>query len=79
MGRRCASTTGRQSYPLLTSFSSLFLGIWHKLSDKHLAASLACDLLFRRFCRLELFADIPEATTSGYFRQQLVHYDLCKK
>jgi IS5 family transposase len=69
MGRRCASTTGRPSYPLLTSFSSLFLGIWHKLSDKHLASSLACDLLFRRFCRLELSADIPDATTLGCFRQ----------
>ena len=79
MGRRCASTTGRPSYPLLTSFSSLFLGIWHKLSDKHLASSLACDLLFRRFCRLELLGDIPDATTLGRFRQQLVAYDLWER
>ena len=44
IGEICAYTTGRPSYPLLTSFSSLFLGVWHKLSDKHLAASLACHL-----------------------------------
>jgi hypothetical protein len=49
MGKGCVSTTGRPSYPFLTLFSSLFLGIWYKLSDEHLAASLARDLLFWRF------------------------------
>ncbi len=57
-----ASETGRPSYPLLTLLRSLLLGIWYKLSDEQLAASLARDLLFRRFCRLELSADIPDAT-----------------
>ena len=79
MGEICAYTTGRPSYPLLTSFSSLFLGIWHKLSDKHLAASLACDWLFRGFCRLMLSGDIPDATTLGCFYLRFVQYDLCKK
>ena len=68
MGRRCASTTGRPSYLFPALFRSFFFGIWHKLSDKHLAANLACDLLFRRFCRLELSADIFDATTLGCFR-----------
>ena len=70
---------GRTSYPLLTLLRSLLLGIWYKLSDEQLAASLARDLLFRRFCRLELSADIPDATTLRRFRQQLVQYDLWEK
>ena len=57
-----ASRTGRPSYPLLTLLRGLLLGIWYKLSDEQLAASLVRDLLFRRFCRLELSANIPDAT-----------------
>ncbi len=74
-----ASKTGRPSYPLLTLLRGLLLGIWYKLSDEQLAASLARDLLFRRFCRLELSSDIPDATTLGRFRQQLVDDDLWEK
>jgi IS5 family transposase len=74
-----ASKTGRPSYPLLTLLRGLLLGIWYKLSDEQLAACLARDLLFRRFCRLELSSDIPDATTLGRFRQQLVDYDLWEK
>ncbi len=36
-----ASRTGRPSYPLLTLLRGLLLGIWYKLSDEQLAASLA--------------------------------------
>ena len=57
-----ASETGRPSYPLLTLLRGLLLGIWYKLLDEELASSLARDLLFWRFCRLELSADIPDAT-----------------
>ena len=46
-----ASKTGRPGYPLLTLLRSLLLGVWYKLSDEQLAASLARNLLFRRFCR----------------------------
>ncbi|MGY8936045.1 MAG: transposase [Alphaproteobacteria bacterium] len=53
--------------------------IWHKLSDKHLAANLVRDLLFRRFCRLELSGSIPDATILGRSRQQLVQYDLWER
>ncbi len=74
-----ASKTGRPSYPLLTLLRGLLLGIWYKLSDEQLAASLARDLLFCRFCRLELSADIADATTLGRFRQQLVQYDLWER
>ncbi len=49
-----ASETGCPSYPLLTLLRSLLPGIWYKLSDQQLASSLARDLLFRRFCRLEV-------------------------
>jgi IS5 family transposase len=71
MGRRCASTTGRPSYPFLTLLSSLFLGIWYKILDEYLAASLTRDLLFRRFCRFKLSGDIPDATTLGCFANDL--------
>jgi IS5 family transposase len=34
------------------------------------------DLLFRKFCHLELGGDVPEASTLGRFRTQLVDHDL---
>lgn len=68
--------TGRPSYPLLTLFRSLLLGIWYGLSDVQLAQSLYRDLLFRKFCRLELTASVPEASTLGRFRNKLVEKDL---
>jgi len=71
-----ASKTGRPSYPLLTLFRSLLLGIWYQLSDVQLAQCLYRDLLFRKFCRLDLGGDVPEASTLGRFRTQLVEHDL---
>ena len=71
-----SSKTGRPSYPLLTLFRSLLLGIWYQLSDVQLAQCLYRDLLFRKFCRLELGGSVPEASTLGRFRSQLVKYDL---
>jgi IS5 family transposase len=62
--------------PLLTLFRGLLLGIWYQLSDIQLAQSLYRDLLFRKFCRLELGGDVPEASTLGRFRTQLVEQDL---
>lgn len=70
---------GRPSYPLLTLFRGLLLGIWYGLSDEMLASCLARDLLFRHFCRLELTGNIPDATTLGRFRQKLVEHDLWDK
>ncbi len=70
------ASTGRPSYPLLTLFRSLLLGIWYGLSDEQLGACLARDLLFRRFCRLELTGSIPDPTTLGRFRTKLVEHDL---
>ena len=70
------SATGRPSYPLLTLFRALLLGVWYRLSDEQLASCLARDLLFRKFCRLELSAEVPDATTLGRFRAQLVRHDL---
>ena len=71
-----SSTTGRPSYPLLTLFRSLLLGIWYRLSDVQLAQCLYRDLLFRKFCRLELDGDIPEASTLGRFRTELVKHEV---
>jgi IS5 family transposase len=71
-----SADTGRPSYPLLTLFRSLLLGIWYKLSDVQLAQSLYRDLLFRKFCHLELTSDVPEASTLGRFRNKLVELNL---
>jgi IS5 family transposase len=70
------STTGRPSYPLLSLFRSLLLGIWYPMSAIELAKCLYRDLLFRKFCRYELAGNVPEASTLGRFRNQLVEHDL---
>lgn len=71
-----SSKTGRPSYPLLTLFRSLLLGLWYQLSDVQLAQCLYRDLLFRKFCHLELGGNVPEASTIGRFRTRLVEHDL---
>ena len=71
-----SSKTGRPSYPLLTLFRSLLIGIWYQLSDVQLAQCLYRDLLFRKFCHLELGGDVPEASTLDRFRTQLVEHDV---
>ena len=63
--------TGRPGYPALTLFRALLLGQVYRLSDVQLAAQLARDLLFRKFCRLELDQGVPDATTLGRFRTRL--------
>jgi len=76
LGSIYASTTGRPSYPLLTLFRGLLLGVWYRLSDVQLAQCLFRDLLFRKFCHLELGGEVPEASTLGRFRSKLVEHDL---
>ena len=71
-----ASKTGRPSYPLLTLLRASLLGIWYRLSDVELAQTLFRDLLFRKFCHLELGGDVPDASTIGRFRQKLVEHNL---
>lgn len=71
-----AARSGRPSYPLLTLFRGLLLGVWYRLSDVQLAQCLYRDLLFRKFCRLELGVGVPDATTLGRFRSRLVAHDL---
>ena len=71
-----ASKTGRPSYPLLTLLRASLLGIWYRLSDYELAQSLFRDLLFRKFCHLELGGDVPDATTIGRFRARLMELGL---
>ena len=60
--------TGRLGYPALTLFRALLLGLWHNLSDVKLEAQLARDLMFRKFCRLELDGGVPQTSTIGRFR-----------
>ncbi len=77
LSSRYSSQTGRLGYYLsLTLFRSLLLGIWYQLSDVQLAQCLYRDLLFHKFCRLELGGEVPEASTLGRFRQQLIEHDL---
>jgi IS5 family transposase len=52
------------------------LGIWYRLSDAELAQSLFRDLLFRKFCHLELGGDVPDATTIGRFLARLMELGL---
>jgi len=46
------------------------------VSDVQLAQCLYRDLLFRKFCHLELGTTVPEASTLGRFRNKLVEHDL---
>lgn len=63
--------TGRPGYPALTLLRALLLGLWYDLSDVKLSAQLARNLLFRKFCRLELDQGVPDDTTLGRFRTRL--------
>ena len=49
-----------------------------RLSDAEQDQSLFRDLLFRKFCYLELGGDVPEATTIGRFREKLIKLGLCE-
>ena len=49
------------------------------MSDVQLSQWLYCDLLLRKFCHLELGGDVPEASTLGRFRNQLVKHDLWER
>lgn len=63
--------TGRPGYPAQTLLRALLLGLWYDLSDVKLSAQLARDLLFRKFCWLELDQGVPDDSTSGRFRARL--------
>jgi IS5 family transposase len=71
-----AAPSGRSSYPSLTLFRALLLGIWYGLSDVGLSKFLARDLLFRKFCRLELGHETPDDSTLCRFRDELRKADL---
>ena len=45
---------GRPGYAAMTLFRALLLSLWHDLSDVKFEAQLARDLMFRKFCQLEL-------------------------
>ena len=49
------------------------------MSDVQLSQCLYRDLLFRKFCHLELGGDVAEASTLGRFRNQLVKHDLWER
>lgn len=69
-GEDCKAT-GRPGYPAQTLFRALLLGLWYDLSDVKLSAQLARDLLFRKFCRLELDQGVPDDSTLGRFRTKM--------
>ncbi len=60
--------TGRPGYAAMALFCALLLGLWHDLSDVKPEAQLARDLMFRKFCRLELDQGVPQASIIGRFR-----------
>ena len=53
--------------------------MWCSLSDVVLSQCLYRDLLFRKFCHLELGGDVPEASTLRRLRNQLVEHDLWER
>ena len=53
--------------------------MWYRCSDVQLLQCLYSDLLFHKFCQLELSVDVPEASTLGRFRNQLVERDLWER
>ena len=63
--------TGRPGYPALTLFRALLSGQVYRLSDVPLEACLARDLLFRKFCHLEMDRGVPASTTLGRFCARL--------
>jgi transposase, IS5 family len=65
------AATGRPGYPALMLFRALLLGQLYRLSDLQLAQLLMRDLVFRRFCRIELDQSVPDAVTLGRFRAGL--------
>ena len=71
-----SSGTGRPSYPHGVMLRALLLGVWYQLSDVKLEASLARDLLFRRFCGLRLEDRAPDHSTLSRFRSQLMQHGL---
>jgi IS5 family transposase len=52
--------TGRPGYPALMLYRALLLGQLYRLSDVQLSNQLMRDLLFRRFCRIELDQGVPD-------------------
>ena len=61
---------------MLTLLRASLLGIWYRLSDAELAQLLFRDLLFRKFCHLELGGDAPDAITIGRFWARLMELGL---
>jgi len=59
--------TERPGYASLTLFRAVLFGFWHDLPDVKLEAQLARDLMFRKFCRLDLDQGVPQASTIGRF------------
>ena len=71
------SPDGRASAPLLTLFRALLLGHLHKIdSDGVLAKLLARDLLFRKFCRIDLSTTPPSHDSLSRFRRELAAHGL---
>lgn len=54
-----ANKTGPPSFLLLTLLCASLLGIWYHLNDVELAQTLFQDLVFRKFCHLELGGNVP--------------------
>jgi transposase, IS5 family len=61
---------------LLTLLRASSLGIWYRSIDSEMAQLLFRDLLFRKFCHLELWGDVSDATTIGRFWARLMELGL---
>ena len=62
------AATGRPGHPALMLFRALLLGQLYRLSDVQLGHQVMREVLFRRFCRIELDQSVLDAVTLGRFR-----------
>jgi transposase, IS5 family len=63
-----ANKKGEQAWPPLLMFKAMLLQSWYSLSDPKLEASLARDIVFRRFVGLGFADSVPDHSTLWRFR-----------
>lgn len=62
---------GRPSYPPSVILKMLLLEYLYNLSDVAVASSVACNMLFKWFCGLDIDEDVPDDSTLVKFRKRL--------
>ena len=77
--KRTANVVGKPAYPALMMFKCLILQRMYNLSDVGLEEQIRDRFSFRRFVRLGVVDDVPDATTFCRFRNELLGEKLSEK